>query len=403
MLGALIRDLRLTRGWSQDDLADALRLASDRDTVTREDISRWERGKVTPGRLWLPHLAGALEVPLAELQRAKVAPRAVTIEPGGDDELEAHELARRVAASDVGSETVSRLELVVDDLCVAYPGTPPSDLLFPVQRHLAYVSRLLDVRKTLAEHRRLLVVGGWLSLLAATCHIDLRTWPAATARLRTAADLAEQTGHSELAGWCLETRAWQVLTTGDYRSAVVFAQGAQETAPQGSSAFIQATAQEGRAWSRLGMRDETHDALTRVERLVAPLPVPARPEHHYRYDPTKSDAYIATTLSWLGDPAAEPYARQVLAHLETTAGGPPRPRRAASARLDLALALLAADKPDEAGHTAMTALLSGRLVPSNYWRAAEVITAVEAHRVPEATELREAYQVITAESAAQKP
>ncbi|MCW2904498.1 MAG: hypothetical protein JWO67_6763, partial [Streptosporangiaceae bacterium] len=36
------------------------------------------------------------------------------------------------------------------------------------------------------------------------------------------------------------------------------------------------------------------------------------------------------------------------------------------------------------------------LLPSNYWRAAEVITAVEARGLPEATELREAYQELCA-------
>jgi hypothetical protein len=39
----------------------------------------------------------------------------------------------------------------------------------------------------------------------------------------------------------------------------------------------------------------------------------------------------------------------------------------------------------------MTAITSGMLVPSNYWRAA-VIAAVEARRIPEAAELREAYR-----------
>jgi hypothetical protein len=51
----------------------------------------------------------------------------------------------------------------------------------------------------------------------------------------------------------------------------------------------------------------------------------------------KSEAYVATTLSWLGDPAAIPQARQVLARLEHGGDGLQRPRRAASARLDLAV------------------------------------------------------------------
>ena len=96
------------------------------------------------------------------------------------------------------------------------------------------------------------MTGGWLSLLAATCLIDLHRDHAAAAHLRTAAQLARETGHAEITAWCLETQAWQVLTQGDYRSAVGISQAAQHVAPKSGSAFIQATAQEGRAWARLG-------------------------------------------------------------------------------------------------------------------------------------------------------
>ncbi|MFF0774872.1 hypothetical protein ACFYUK_38725 [Nonomuraea wenchangensis] len=85
-------------------------------------------------------------------------------------------------------------------------------------------------------------------------------------------------------------------------------------------------AQEGRAWARLGRARETHETLNRLMRLVEPLHVPDRAEHHYRYDPAKSDAYLATTLCRLGDPSAEPYSRGVLARLESATDGPPRPR-----------------------------------------------------------------------------
>ncbi|MBG6092673.1 XRE family transcriptional regulator [Actinomadura viridis] len=303
-------------------------------------------------------------------------------------------MARRAADGDASESTLSALETVVDDLASAYPRTAPAELVGHVQRHLTYVEALLDARMTLAERRRLIVIGGWLSLLAATCDIDLHHRPAATARLRTAAALADQAGHTEILAWCLETEAWQALTDGDHRRALDLAQAAQRVAPRTGSAFIQATAQEGRAWARLGAGAETRDALARVERLVTPLAMPDRPEHHYRYDPAKSDAYTATTLAWVGDPAAEPYARGVLARLESD--GPPRPRRAASARLDLALALIASDRPEEAAHTALEAVTSGRLVPSNYWRAAEIITAVEY--VPAAGELREAFRDLCASS-----
>lgn len=239
--------------------------------------------------------------------------------------------------------------------------------------------------------------GGWLSLLAATCLVDLHQERPAIEYLRTAEQLAGETGHAEIGAWVLETRAWMVLTSGDYRRAVELSRAAQQAAPHGSSALIQATAQEGRAVARMGDTAATTRVLACIEALVSPLVVPDRPEHHYRYDPAKAEAYTATTLAWVGDPAAEQVARDVLARLESPPDGQPRYRRAASARLDLSLALVASGKHDEAAATTMHALTSGRLVPSNYWRAREVINAVAARGVPEARELAEAYRAESGE------
>ncbi len=137
----------------------------------------------------------------------------------GEDH-EALELARRVAASDVSTETLSRLEGMVDGLAVQYPVTPPGELLGPVRRQVSYVMRLLDARKTLDEHRRLLIVGAWLSLLAATLYIDLERRAASTNWLVTVGSLARQAGQSEIDAWRYETEAWRVLTDGDYHQAV---------------------------------------------------------------------------------------------------------------------------------------------------------------------------------------
>jgi tetratricopeptide (TPR) repeat protein len=308
------------------------------------------------------------------------------------DEEAAAELARRVAASDIGDETLTRLELIVDDLAAKYPVTPPAELLVRLRRHLSYVSTLMDTRRTLAQHRRLLVIAAWLSLLAATVHIDLKQANAAVARLRTAASLAQQAGHNEIRGWCHETEAWRVLSDGDYHRALELSLAAQAVAPRGSSAAVQATAQEGRAWARLGEAKKTYAAIGRVHKLVSPMSKPDRPEHHYRYDPDKAVAYTATTLAWLGDPAAENYAREVVARLQLTEDLAKWPRRVAGANLDLALTLLVTNRLDEACHAAKQAILSGRVVPSNHWRAAEVVQAVEARRLPEARDLREAYE-----------
>ena len=262
-------------------------------------ISRLANGKQNPS----PKMAALLDDELGaggtltgSLRTATTTPA----DPALNDELAAIEISRRTSATDVGEVTVARLEQVVDDLAVAYPHVAPAVLLQRVQGYLDYTSGLLNGRLTLNEHRRLLVSTGWLSLLSATCLIDLRRFPPAAAYLRTAAELARETGHAEIAAWALETKAWQLLTDGEYERAAALSQAAQRTAPREGSAIIQATAQEARAWSRLGAGRETRAALARAETMASPLPQPDRPEHHYRYDPGKAETYVATTLAWAG-------------------------------------------------------------------------------------------------------
>lgn len=190
---------------------------------------------------------------------------------------------------------------------------------------------------------------------------------------------------------------------GQFRSAVDLSQAAQRIAPRDGSAVLQATAQEGRAWARLGDRRAVRNALNRLERLASPLPVPDQPEHHYRYDPAKQLAYTVTTLTWIGDPAAEDYAREVLARLESGRDGGIRARRIATARIDLALILTRVGSLDEAAGQTLAALRSGRIVPSSAWPAAEILAVVEAAELAEAADLREAFESSQNGSATKPP
>lgn len=74
-LGTFIAELRSALGMSQAQLADRLCIVAKHSTVTREEVSRWERGKRTPGAFWLRHLATVLEVPFAVLEEAKLERR----------------------------------------------------------------------------------------------------------------------------------------------------------------------------------------------------------------------------------------------------------------------------------------------------------------------------------------
>lgn len=86
-------------------------------------------------------------------------------------------------------------------------------------------------------------------------------------------------------------------------------------------------------------------------------------------------------------------ARSALADLDPRGDGGERPRRSASARLDLAMALSAADQPDEASVAAAAdAVRSGRVVSSNWWRAREVLRRVEHTGTAEVAAFREVYE-----------
>lgn len=71
-VGALLRRLRQGRGWSQRRLAEELCTATSTATVSRHEVSRWERGDRVPGPFWLGWLAVALGGELAELEAAAV-------------------------------------------------------------------------------------------------------------------------------------------------------------------------------------------------------------------------------------------------------------------------------------------------------------------------------------------
>jgi transcriptional regulator with XRE-family HTH domain len=74
-LGTLLAQLRAERGLSQLRLAERLCAAAGVSTVSRHEVSRWERQVRVPGPFWLGWLAAVLEVPHERLARARPAHR----------------------------------------------------------------------------------------------------------------------------------------------------------------------------------------------------------------------------------------------------------------------------------------------------------------------------------------
>jgi transcriptional regulator with XRE-family HTH domain len=74
-IGALVARVRGERGISQLRLAERLCGCAGVATVTRHEVSRWEREERIPSGYWLNWLAVALDLPLSELERAAGAAR----------------------------------------------------------------------------------------------------------------------------------------------------------------------------------------------------------------------------------------------------------------------------------------------------------------------------------------
>ncbi len=306
----------------------------------------------------------------------------------GDDgqPTELLELAARAEASDVGPTTLDLLDLSVDELARAYTRRPPAELLRDVRTRASQIGSLLDGRATLSQRRRLLVAAGWTALLAATLHVDLGQRGAAGAARNVAGSLGRETDYDEIGAWAHEIDTWTALVDQDWPRAAALAAAGEALAPSGSSVAVQLAAQSARAAARLGDGPEVRAALRRCAATLDRQPRDRPADHHFFFDGSKLELYSGTALAWLGDPAAEEYAQHVAARYEAGHA----PRRLATAYLDLGLVLARLRRPDEAAHFGVLALESNELVPSNAWRADELIAEVSGYRgVPEVKALRE--------------
>lgn len=374
-LAQVLTRARADRNWSRRELVRHLRAAAaeraeslpDEEHVIRS-IRRYESGAVRPLELYRVLLADVYGLSAAIFAKHPTASAATADPP---DELDAVllELTLRAEASDVGRVALDAVDLSVADLAVRYPRTPPAELLTAIRRRGADVVRLLDGRATLGQRRQLLVAGGWLSLLAATVHVDLGHRLASRLARDTAASLGREADEPELAAWAAEIAAWEAIVDQRWPEALTLARTGQDIAPHGRTALVQLTAQEARAAARLGDAPAVHDALARTDARLREQPDEQNSLHHFVFDPAKLVYYTATALSWLGDPAAEDYSREVLATSRA-------PRRVVTARIDLGVVLAGLGRPDEAAALGAAALDSGWLVPSNLWRVGELVTAL---------------------------
>lgn len=351
-VGAMLTRLRLARGFSQLRLAERLCVAAGVPTVSRHEISRWERAERVPGGFWLGWLAVVLDAPLAELESAAAA--AGRRAAGDDHRVPDHRLLWRPPTAD---ELLAALESAggagdadLRELALAWlagPAVPapggvvpapepvgggddddePLDLpLDRVERRLADLRRADDLLGgvDLARHvdrelhaavrllrtvdprrrRRLFRLVAELAQLAGWVHADAGSPGAARRAYRVALRAAAAGVDRSLAAHVLGCLSQLSLAAGDPHEALLLAHTARSGAAAGGSALTQALLLHriALAAARAGERRTAQAALVAAEQMADRSRPGQEPSWLYWLDQAELTAMTGRCLAALGRP-----------------------------------------------------------------------------------------------------
>ncbi|SDK82516.1 hypothetical protein SAMN05421806_112189 [Streptomyces indicus] len=295
---------------------------------------RWESGETKPSDFYQPIIAatfGTVTHALFPVAGRRDGNAEIVAASG----METLDIISRLQASDVDNATLDALRITADRLCSEYPYLPSGQLAVEGRQWLKRVAGLQGQRLTLAQHREVLTLSGWLALLVGCVEYDMGERAAAESTRRAALSLANEAENNEIAGWAHEMRAWFALTTGDYRGIIAAAQTGTDIAP-GHGVAVQLAGQEAKAWARLGDRRQTEVALDRGRKLLEGMAYPENLDNHFVVDPAKFDFYAMDCYRLLGeDRFAENLAHEVIRAGTDFDGTERAPMRMAEARITL--------------------------------------------------------------------
>lgn len=353
--GDALKRLRVAARLSQADLAKAA-------AWSQSQVSRAETNRFTPDEATVTRLDLLLQAQ-GSLIKAHTMGNAGT--NGGktadvNTPWAISDIVRQIHRTDIGSETIDQLHVITEELCCEYAWRNAADLRRDAQMQLEYVGQLLNGPSTLREHRELMVIAGWLTLLIGCVDYDLGL-PRHAESARTAAyQLGKESGHGEIVAWSFEMSAWFALTQGRLRSVEEYTEAGTKAAPNASVA-VQLTAQTAKAQARMGNRAMVQKILDDGYRTLGQHENPLRPENHFVIDPTKWDFYAMDCYRLAGDnERAAEHARAVLELSRKADGSERSPMRASEARLTIAMISLKSGDIEAAAHWARDAFSADR-------------------------------------------
>lgn len=357
--GAYLARLRRDAHKSQRQLAATLCALSGVQSVTRNEVSRWERGERLP-ESWLSFIAEALKIPPGDLERAAayargdaerppLGPAATLAEllPPGDplDPLSA------CTGRYIGADEVSALAARVHGLRLADNVLAGGDLMGAAFRELNSALQLYrESAHTEDIGRALLVQVGELAQIAGWIASDAGQHGQAERAYRIGIAAARQAGDTTLVGNLAGSLAYHFSNTGQERAGIDLARAALDEAgpdapPKTRALFFDRLAwahtRAGEAQPAVRALGEAHDALSESTDNAAP-------QWAYWVSREELEVMDARVFTELHRPLrAVPLLTDVLGRYDAT-----HAREVALYRSWLAIALADANEPEQAAEEA---------------------------------------------------
>lgn len=347
-IGQLLVRLRLARGLSQLRVAEKLCDASGMPTVSRHEVSRWEREERVPGSFWLSWLAVVLDAPLEQLEAAIATFR------GRASDIATHpDTARRLWLPPTAPDLFAALDharigdirSLVHAWLAGPPDPPPSgphiagwasdpgdgtgrDLLDAQETQLGRLRRVDDLiggldltghidrrlrdsiqalrkigRAGNLRRRALRVVAGYAHL-AGWVHHDAGNYPAARRAYQVALQAAAAGKDRLLAAHVLGSLSYQSLAAGNPAEAMLLARTGLAGIRGNGCALLRALLlhRVALAAAHSGHRSEAEVALAVAERATDRCPPEPEPGWLYWLEETELTAMTGRCLAMLGRP-----------------------------------------------------------------------------------------------------
>ncbi|WKE68547.1 helix-turn-helix transcriptional regulator [Streptomyces sp. WP-1] len=396
--GAYLAGLRRHSGRSQRQFAAVLCAVSGAQSITRNEVSRWERGERVPDA-WLPTFAQVLGVPLRELEQAAAYARgdAQAVLPGvaatlGDllPDGDALEPLSAPCGRRIGATTVDGLAARVHGLRLADDVLSGGDLIAPAFRELRAAVRLYRESEHSEETGRgLLVQIGELGQIAGWIASDAGRGDDAEHAYRLGLSAARQAGDAPLVAQLAGSLGYHLTNSGREREGLELAKAAVAEAGPDAPATTRALFLDRVAWAhtRAGEAQPALRALGEAHAALDATGGPPAPKWAYWVNREELEVMDARVFTELRRPLrAVPLLQDVLGRYDAT-----HAREVALYRSWLAVALADANEPEQAAEEARRVIGTSGDLSSE--RTAERARTV-LHRLREYKDVPEAREVL---------